>query len=146
MTDVFTKEKRSEVMSLIRSKGTGIEETFRRCLDANKLSGYVANPKMLSNPDFIFGKYEIAIFCDGDFWHGKDYIKIKKRLKKKFWRNKIETNIARDFKNTKKLESEGWLVLRFWESEINNNAQECVARVKRALDKRRHVANYKFMP
>ena len=70
-------------------------------------------PKMFGNPDFILRRKKIVIFCDGDFWHGYNYEK-KKKPSKKFWRDKIERNMTRDTKVSKKLRREGWSVLRFW--------------------------------
>ena len=136
MRDVFTKEKRSEVMSLIRSKGTKVEKRFRKALCENNFKGYRINPKFYANPDFIFGKYKVAIFCDGNFWHGKNYKKLKPKLKKKFWREKIERNVKRDKKYNKKLAKSGWVVLRFWESDINKHMDKCMKQVKATLKKR----------
>lgn len=123
-------------MSSIKSKGTSIEEKFRKALCENKIRGYRVNPKIKGNPDFAFTKYKIAIFCDGDFWHGKNYSQIKKRLNKKFWINKIETNIKRDRKNNRMLRKEGWIVLRFWESDINGNIKKCIKELKKELPRK----------
>jgi len=86
-------------------------------------------PKMFGNPDLIIKRKKIAIFCDGDFWHGYKYDE-KKRLAKKFWRDKIEGNMERDRKVTRKLRSEGWSVLRFWEHDIEKNPDKCLRRIK----------------
>ena len=135
MVDVLSKEKRSKVMSSIKSKGTSIEEKFRKALCENKIKGYLINPKIDGNPDFAFTKYKIAIFCDGDFWHGKEYAKLKARLKQKFWKNKIEKNIKRDEKHNRLLRKKGWIVLRFWELDINKNIDKCIDKLKITLKK-----------
>jgi DNA mismatch endonuclease (patch repair protein) len=122
-------------MSSIRSKGTQIEKKLVNCLRRNGINGYRINPNMITHPDFIFPKYKIAIFCDGDFWHGKEYTKLKARLKQKFWKNKIETNIKRDKKHNTMLRKEGWIVLRFWESDINKNIKKCISKLKKELSK-----------
>ena len=70
-------------------------------------------------------KYKIAIFCDGDFWHGKEDPNIVKH-NKKFWVEKIKRNMERDLENTIELRDNGWVVLRFWESDIEKNLTECV--------------------
>ena len=126
-------------MSSIKSKGTSIEMKLRKALCENKLRGYHINPKINGNPDFAFGKYKIAIFCDGDFWHGKHYKVLKKRLGEKFWRNKIEANIKRDEMHNRLLRREGWSVVRFWESDINNNLEKCINKLKKELLKKNAI-------
>ena len=137
MADIFSKQKRSEVMSLIRSRGTKIEKIFLNGLRKNKLKGYRINPKMYSNPDFIFGRHKIAIFCDGDFWHGKDYALLKLKLKNQYWVDKIEKNMARDAKYNQILKKDGWIVLRFWESQIKKDVNPCLESVKSSIRKRK---------
>ena len=85
-------------------------------------------PKMSGNPDFVLKRKKIIIFCDGDFWHGYKYYE-KKNPSKKFWRDKIESNIRRDRRNTRKLRSDGWAVLRFWEHDIEKNPEKCIRRI-----------------
>ena len=93
MTDIFTPEKRSWVMSRIRSKNTGIERRMCSLFRKNGLH-YRRYPKVFGNPDFIVEK-SVLVFCDGDFWHGYKYDSNKK-MAKKFWREKIEGNMRRD--------------------------------------------------
>ena len=138
MADV-SKEKRSKIMASIKSKGTSIEVQFRIALCENKIRGYRINPRIIGNPDFAFTKYKIAIFCDDDFWHGKNYSKLKRRLNHEYWINKIDTNIKRDKRYNKILKQEGWVVLRFWESDINNNIEKCIAKLKKALNEKRNA-------
>jgi len=137
MVDI-SKEKRSKIMSSIKSKGTSIEERFRIALCENKIKGYRINPKMIGNPDFAFTKYKIAIFCDGDFWHGKDFSQLKRRLNDEYWINKIEKNRNRDKKYDNILKKEGWTVFRFWESEINANINKCIAKLQKILSEKRN--------
>ena len=111
-------------------------ERSRRGLCEAKIKGYRINPDIYSKPDFSFGKYKIAIFCDGDFWHGRDYNRLKDKLTKTFWRTKIEKNMERDIRYNKELKNRGWIVLRFWGSEINKDVNKCVNKVKKALNKR----------
>ena len=94
MTDIFTKEKRSWIMSRIRGTNTKIDLKMNEML-GNMRYKYEMYPKMFGNPDFILPRKKIVIFCDGDFWHGYRYHE-KKRLAKKFWRDKIERNMRRD--------------------------------------------------
>jgi len=74
--------------------------------------------------DIALPKKKIAVFIDGDFWHGYNFSERKKRLPKKYWIKKIEDNIARDKKNRAKLKREGWKVLRIWEHEIKKNPEK----------------------
>lgn len=95
---------------------------FRYRLNVNKLKG---------KPDIVFNKYKVAVFVDGEFWHGYNWSKKKPRIKanRKYWIEKIERNIERDLENTNHLQSNGWVVFRFWEHEIKENLIECVNEV-----------------
>ena len=126
MTDIFTKEKRSWVMSRIRGKNTKIELKMDKILKDIGYS-YEMHPKMFGNPDFALKRKRIAIFCDGDFWHGYNY--RKKKPSKKYWREKIERNMKRDKRIARKLRREGWSVLRFWEHDIEKRMDMCVGRI-----------------
>ena len=131
MTDVFTPEKRSYVMSRIRGKDTKIEKIMEKILRDNDLKT-MPHPKMYGSPDFLVGE-RMLVFCDGDFWHGYRYDE-KKKIRKKFWRDKIEGNIKRDYYITGKLRREGWSVLRFWEHDIERRPDICKNRILRFLD------------
>jgi len=85
-------------------------------------------PKMHGRPDFIIRKKRIVIFCDGEFWHGYKYDE-KKKPPKKFWRDKIEGNMRRDQKVSRKLRREGWSVLRFWERDIHRDSDKCKRKI-----------------
>ena len=130
MTDIFTPEKRSWVMSRIRSKDTKIEKTMASILRKNKIH-YRRYPKLFGSPDFIVEK-KVLLFCDGDFWHGYRYGK-KKKPQKKFWREKIERNMKRDRKVTRTLRRDGWSVIRIWEHDIQKNPDRCVRKILNVL-------------
>ena len=130
MTDIFTPEKRSWVMSRIRSKDTKIEKKTASLLRKNKIH-YRRFPKIFGSPDFVVEK-KVLVFCDGDFWHGYGYSK-KKRPQKKFWRDKIERNMKRDRKVTRKLRADGWSVVRLWEHDIERRPQSCIGRIRKSL-------------
>ena len=90
----------------------------------------------------MFTKYHIAIFCDGDFWHGHNWAirgmnSLEEELNRysEFWRNKILQNIERDNEVNRSLSILGWKVMRFWESEINSNLAGCVQTIKEGLFK-----------
>lgn len=133
MTDVFSKKKRSEIMSRIRSKNTKVELLFRKALSAEvyrKGFRYRLHYKKISgSPDIVFVKQKIAIFIDGDFWHGRGFDKRKSKLPKKYWIPKIEENIRRDRRVNRQLKKEGWKVLRIWESDVKRNSEKFVSRV-----------------
>ena len=123
MTDIFTPEKRSWVMSQIRGKNTKIEIKMKKILNETGYK-FEMHPEMYGNPDFSHKRKMIAIFCDGDFWHGYRY-EIKKKPAKKYWRDKIENNMRRDRKYTRRLRRDGWSVLRLWEHDIEKNPEKC---------------------
>ena len=130
MADIFTPEKRSWVMSRIRSKDTKIEKKMASLLRKNKIH-YRRFPKVFGSPDFIVEK-KILVFCDGDFWHGYQYNR-KKKPPKKFWRDKIERNMSRDKTVTRKLRADGWSVVRLWEHDIEKRPESCIRKIRKSL-------------
>jgi DNA mismatch endonuclease (patch repair protein) len=131
------KEIVSYKMSQVRAKNTGIEKRLASILRKHGLRGYRRNVRgVLGTPDFCWEGKKIAIFCDSSFWHGYDWKNQIKTIKtrKKFWVNKIETNIDRDKRINRKLRKEGWKVLRFWDFVINKDVDKCAAKVKGALE------------
>lgn len=131
MPDVFTKEKRSEVMSKIRSKGTKIELKMKEALEGNRIS-FEYQPKMFGKPDFLILP-NIVIFCDSSFWHGRNWNKLKKQLSKQYWYGHIKQNRERDKKITKTLKETGYVVLRFWDDQIEKNIKKCVEEIKEII-------------
>lgn len=129
MTDVLTKEQRKKNMQHIRSKDTKVEILLRKALWHKGLR-YRKNVKNLpGTPDIVFTKRKIAIFVDGDFWHARghqDRPGEQVATNKEFWRKKLADNVERDrFVNDALLE-QGWLVLRFWESDVKKDLNKCV--------------------
>lgn len=109
-------------MSKIRSKNTVIEKKFFRLL---KGLPYKKHYKRIPGcPDAVFLKQKVAIFIDGDFWHGYNFKKTKKRLPKKYWQAKIAKNIKRDREVNKELKKLGWKVIRIWEHEIKKSSEK----------------------
>ena len=128
--DVLTPEQRRKNMQHIHSKNTSIEVALRKAL-WHKGYRYRKNYSQLpGSPDIVLTKYKIAIFCDGEFFHGKDWEVLKPRLQKgkngEFWISKISRNKERDDEINKKLLFMGWTVLRFWGTDIKKNVDECV--------------------
>ncbi len=129
-----TTPQKSKNMKAIKSHDTKIEVTLRKALWHEGVR-YRKNFKICScKPDIVITKYKIAIFCDGDFWHGKEDPDIVKN-NKAFWTEKIKRNMERDLENTIELRDNGWTVLRFWESDIQTNLLDCVKVVLKALHK-----------
>lgn len=125
--DCMTKEQRSKNMKAIKSQDTKIEVRLRKALWHQGVR-YRKNFKVCScKPDIVLTKYKIAIFCDGDFWHGNDKYTVKNNAK--FWNEKIKTNVERDLRNTIELRDNGWTVLRFWGTEIEKNLDNCVGEI-----------------
>lgn len=128
--DIFTKQKRSEIMSRIRSKGTKIELKMKTALEENKID-FEYQPKLYGKPDFLV-KPNIVIFCDSSFWHGRYWSKLRKQLSG-YWLTHIEKNRKRDSAVNKTLRSEGYVILRFWDTQINKDVEKCISKVKQAV-------------
>ena len=125
-------KKRSYTMSRIKSKNTSIELSLRKALWASGIR-YRKNYAILpGTPDIAITKHNIAVFCDGDFWHGKDWARKKARIRnnRDYWIDKIERNIKRDIITDQTLHSLGWTVVRFWGSDIREDLSGCVEDVK----------------
>ena len=124
-----TSEERSQLMSKIKSKDTKAEILLRKALWNNGYR-YKKNSSILpGKPDIVLTKYKLAIFIDGEFWHGFNWEEKKKRIKSNsdYWVKKIERNIERDLQNTKALEDLGWRVIRFWELEVKKDLDRCLS-------------------
>ena len=115
-------------MSSIRGKDTKIELLLRKALWRSDIRGYRVAMKLSGRPDIAFTKYKVAIFCDGDFWHGYKFDEWEERLSP-HWFKKIRRNIDRDKENDEKLKNDGWTVLHFWEWEILKNVEMCKQKV-----------------
>ena len=117
MADMFSKEKRSEVMRSIKGKGTKPELETAKMLRRAKIK-YRSHPKMYGSPDFIVDG-RLLLFCDGSFWHGRDWRMLKARLEAgndpDYWVRHIDSNRKRDRKVNRTLREQGHLVLRLWD-------------------------------
>lgn len=126
--DHLTKEQRHKNMISNKSKGTKIELLFGKLL-WNAGVRYRKNVQtIIGRPDFVISKMRIVIFCDGDFWHGRDWSTHKNDHKsnREFWISKIEQNIKRDKNVNQQLRLQGWKVFRFWETEILKESDKCL--------------------
>lgn len=137
MSDVLTPEQRRKNMQHILGKDTKIEVILRKAL-WKKGYRYRKNYKGIpGSPDIALTKYKIAIFCDGEFFHGKDWEVLKHRLEKsnnsEFWISKISRNRERDDEINKKLLFIGWTVIRFWGNDIKKNTDECIRVIEETI-------------
>lgn len=134
-----TTPERSRIMSKIRGKDTKIEVKLRLALWHLGIR-YRKNYKRLpGSPDIALTKYRIAVFCDSDFFHGYNWDARKCKIKsnRDYWIHKIEENIQRDREYDNLLAEEGWIVLHFWEHQINKDLHGCVKEILSYIPKKR---------
>jgi DNA mismatch endonuclease (patch repair protein) len=123
-----TTPERSKLMSKIKGKNTQPEIMFRKALYSLGIRYRLNVANLPGKPDIAIKKYKLAIFIDGDFWHGYKWEEKKVRIKSnaEYWIKKIEMNMQRDRRNTIDLENMGYTVLRFWDHEVKKDLQGCV--------------------
>lgn len=132
--DKISKERRSAVMSKIRSRNTKFEEDFIQALRRTTKMKFEKNVHLIKGkPDIVFKKAKVCVFLDSDFWHGWQYPRWKHLLKNDFWREKIEKNRTRDQKNTVLLKKNGWTVFRIWEHDIKKSINREISKIIKAL-------------
>lgn len=135
--DNLTPAQRRKNMRHIKSKDTDIEVMLRREL-WNRGYRYRKNDKSLpGTPDIVLGKYKIVVFCDGEFFHGKDWEVLKPRLMKsnnsEYWISKISRNITHDNEVNKALLFKGWTVIRFWGNDIKRDVDGCIKVIEETI-------------
>ena len=119
MADVFSKTKRSKVMSQIRSSGNkDTELALIRIFRTNQMTGWRRNHNLEGKPDFVFPKDRLALFVDGCFWHGCPAHSRPPKSNQLYWREKLLRNKRRDLLVGRRLRKQGWRVLRIWEHEL----------------------------
>ena len=135
MVDVFTKAKRSAVMSLVRSKGNrGTELALINIFRELHITGWRRHQPVFGKPDFVFRKERLCVFVDGCFWHGCPKCYRAPGSNKPFWQKKFQTNLARDRRVSRELRKAGWSLLRVWEHELpQKNRARLTRRIARAL-------------
>lgn len=135
--DNLTKEQRRKNMRNIRAKDTKIEKILRTALWKKGYRYRKNYSKLPGKPDIVLTKYKIAIFCDSEFFHGKDWKELKVRLKRgdnsDYWINKISNNIKRDEENDKTLSFMGWTVVHFWGKDIMKETDECIRYIEEII-------------
>ena len=135
MADVFTKEKRSEVMSRIKGQDTKLEVKVRIRLFKDGYRFRKNDKRYPGKPDILLPKYKTAIFINGCFWHGHKGCKyfVVPKTRTEFWVNKINTNKKNDKKNHGLLKNMGWKVIIVWECKLNKDFENCLSKIKSKL-------------
>lgn len=122
MTDIFTKEKRSEIMRQVKPQNNkSTELRLIKIFKDYKITGWRRHYPVKGHPDFVFMSSKIAIFVDGCFWHGHECRHTLPKDNRAFWENKITKNKRHDKEITALFEARGWKVLRIWECELRKN-------------------------
>lgn len=138
MADRVTPQVRSKIMSRIRSKDTKPEIMLRRALYSKGIRYRKHVNSLPGKPDLVIQNRKIAIFVDGDFWHGMNWENLQKRLVGSYWLDKIRKNIERDIIVNHTLESQDWVVLRYWESNIKSNLGKVTDEIVSTISERSH--------
>lgn len=131
------------MMSRVRSKNTKAEVTLRTALWQRGFRYRLHSPGLVGRPDVVFPKYRVALFVDGDFWHGRalkeggeaQLRQVIRGARFKWWRDKLATNIERDNKVSEALAKEGWKVVRLWESDVKANLHTAVNSIAAILSR-----------
>jgi len=132
MTDNLTAEQRSYCMSRIKGKDTGLEMEVRSALHRRGLRFRKHVKELPGKPDIVFSSARIAVFLEGDFWHGYRFPSWKNQVSD-FWIKKISKNRERDARNHRKLRAMGWTVIRLWQHEVQKDIETCINRIDSAV-------------
>lgn len=135
--DNLSKEQRRKNMQAIKSVGSKAEVILAKALFAKGYRYRKNNNSVFGKPDLTFKKIKLAIFIDGEFWHGKDWEIRKENLKtnQEYWIPKIERNMQRDNEVNSKLSEQGWRILRFWSKEVEKNLDACISQIEYEINK-----------
>lgn len=137
--DNLTPEQRHKNMQAIKNKDSKIEKLLRKTLWDRGVRYRKNVNTVYGKPDLAFKGKKIAVFCDGEFWHGYNWESRKQDLKsnQSYWYAKIERNMARDAEVNKALQNDGWKVIRFWGKDIKKDPGRCADIVIEALEERK---------
>ena len=126
-----TSERRSKLMKRVKSSNTRPEIEMRKLLWSNGIRYRKNDNTLPGRPDIAIRRQKIAVFVDGEFWHGFQWHTKKNKIEanREYWIPKIERTIERDRKNNELLEKLGWTVVRYWESEVRKNKQGCLENI-----------------
>jgi len=132
MVDNLSPEHRHRCMARIRTKDTDLERAVRSSLFRRGLRFRKHVRTLPGKPDVVFPRARVAVFVDGDFWHGYQFRHWENGLSE-FWRRKIRVNRERDLHNFLALRAMGWRVVRVWQHEVEDDLEECTGRIVRAI-------------
>jgi DNA mismatch endonuclease Vsr len=132
----LTAEQRRKNMQAVRASGSKIETALAKALFAKGLRYRKNEIAVFGKPDLTYKKYELAVFVDSEFWHGKDWEtkKYEHKSNQEFWKTKIKRIIERDKKVNEKLIAEGWKILRFWGKDITKNIDKCITKNQKTIN------------
>jgi DNA mismatch endonuclease, patch repair protein len=136
--DTVDQATRSRIMASVKSKNTGLELLVFKGLHDKGVKFKKHYRQLTGTPDIVFPRQKVAVFIDGDFWHGYRYPAWRKKIKASFWRKKIETNRARDRRNFAALRRMGWKVVRVWGHEIKDDLPKAVSRIVTIAQRLQH--------
>lgn len=140
MPDNLTPEQRSFCMSRIKGKDTGLEMRVRSALHRRGLRFRKHVKDLPGKPDVVFRKARVAVFVDGDFWHGYRFPSWEDKVSD-FWKKKINRNRERDAANHRKLRQMEWTVIRLWQHEVEADFDACIDRILAAVRGHEEKAN-----
>lgn len=147
--DRLTAEQRHRNMQNIKGKDTAIELALRKALWKKGYRYRKHYDRIPGKPDIVLTKYKIAIFCDGEFFHGKDWEVLKSQLERgknsEFWIKKISRNMERDEEINHQLLFMGWTVIRFWGKDILKNTDMCIKVIEETIFDMQIENNYELM-
>ena len=130
--DIMSPEKRSALMARIRGKGTKPELAVAELLRQKELFPELHASDLPGCPDFVFRNCRVAVFVDGDFWHGWHFSQWRLKLSER-WERKIANNMRRDERNFRALRRAGWKVVRLWEHRVEKDPEQCLKRILDAI-------------
>jgi len=135
MADNLTREQRSYCMARVKGRDTGLEQLIRSGLHKRGFRFRKHVKGLPGRPDIVFAEARVAIFIDGDFWHGYRFPRWSATLSD-FWKQKIQGNRERDRRNFRRLRGMGWRVNRLWQHEVERDLEGCLKEVMSAVANR----------
>lgn len=143
-----TSAKRSALMAKIHGNDTKSEKALRRALWGLGIRYRKNDSRLPGKPDIVISRLKVAIFIDGEFWHGYNWAEKRHRINsnREFWIPKIERNIQRDEYNNNLLAQSGWIVLRFWDQQVKREFGVCLGRILSAIAAATENSIYKENP
>ena len=142
--DKLTPEQRRRNMQSVKATGSKIEVLLAKKLWSMGLRYRKNDRRVVGKPDISFYGLKIAVFVDGEFWHGKnwEHRKLDHKSNQDFWFKKIERNMARDIEVNEALLKSGWKVLRFWGREITRDLQNCIDQIVLSINERKRDSKH----